>query len=265
MIDTHCHLTDPRLGNQLDAVLFRAAALGVTRFVTISTSVADARRCLDVCRGRDAVRCAVGVHPTYVSEVGADELPSLRDIQADPTVVAIGEVGLDYFHGTEHKARQIEFLNVQLAIAMAAGRPVVIHSRNAIDDTLAIMRDHAVRRAVFHCFTGTRAEAGRILDAGYLLGFTGAVTYRNNFDLRQTVADVPADRFLVETDAPYLSPEPVRKVRTCEPAFTVHTAAKVAEVRRVTVAEVDRLTTANAAALFGWPEVTPPPAVPEAG
>ena len=253
MIDTHCHLTDPRLRSQLDAVLFRAAAVGVTRLVTISTSVADARDCLAVCRGRPNVRCAVGVHPTYVAEVDPAELPSLRDLQADPAVVAIGEVGLDYHYGREHRDRQIEFLNVQLRLAVETNRPLVIHCREAVDDCLAIMKGHPPLRAVFHCFTGTNAEARKVLDAGYLLGFTGVVTYKNCGDLRQTVADVPADRFLVETDAPYLSPEPVRKVRTCEPAFTAHTAARVAEVRGISVAEVDRLTTANAATLFGWP------------
>ena len=253
VIDTHLHLTDPRLGDQLDAVLFRAAAVGVTRFVTISTDVDDARACLNVCRGRDAIRCAVGVHPTYVAQVDRDELHSLREIQADPAVVAVGEIGLDYHYGREHRDRQIEFFSYQLSLAAEVDRPVVIHCREAIDDCLAIMKDHPPVRAVFHCFTGTRAEAGKVLDAGYLLGFTGVVTYKNCGDLRQTVADVPADRFLVETDAPYLSPEPVRKVRTCEPAFVRHTAAKVAEVRGITVAEVDAVTTANAARLFGWP------------
>ena len=254
MIDTHCHLTDPRLGDQLDAVLFRAAAAGVVRCVTISTDVADARAAVAACRGRDRVRCAVGVHPTYVAQVDPAELPALRQIQADPAVVAVGEVGLDYHDGTEHRDRQIAFFEYQLDLAADVGRPVVIHCREAIDDTLAILKRHRPVRAVFHCFTGTAAEAGRVLDAGYLLGFTGVVTFKGCGELHRVAAGVPADRFLVETDAPYLSPVPVRNRRVCEPAFVVHTAARVAELRGITVAEVDALTTRNAAAFYGWPE-----------
>ena len=253
MIDTHCHLTDPRLADQLDAVLARAAAAGVTRLVTISTSVADARLCLATCRGRDAVRCAVGVHPTYVDEVADDEMPALRDLAADPAVVAIGEVGLDYHRGKQGRARQTQFFDQQLQLATDLGRPLVIHCREAIDDCLAILKAHPPVRAVFHCFTGTYDEGRRVLDAGYLIGFTGVVTYKNCGDLRRTAADVPADRFLVETDAPYLSPEPVRKQRVCEPALVMHTASAVAAARGISVDEVDALTTRNAASLFGWP------------
>ena len=251
MIDTHCHLTDPRLHRQLDFVLARAAAAGVPRLVTISTSVADSRACVAVCRGRPNVRCAVGVHPTYVAGVADDELPLLRDIQADPAVVAIGEIGLDYYHGTEHKRRQFDFFNAQLQLATDANRPVVIHCREAVDDCLAVMAAFPAVRAVVHCFTGTAAEARRVLDAGYLIGFTGIVTYKQNDALREVVRLVPDDRLLVETDAPYLSPEPVRKQKTCEPAFTMHTAARVAEVRGTTVERIDEVTTRNADALFG--------------
>ncbi len=264
MIDTHCHLTDPRLASQLDAVLFRAAAAGITRCVTISTDVDDARACLNVCRGRAQVRCAVGVHPTYVSQVEPDELRSLREIQADPAVVAIGEIGLDYHYGREHRDRQIEFFNYQLALAAEGGRAVVIHCREAIDDCLAVMKSHPPVRAVFHCFTGTAAEAAAVVDAGYLLGFTGVVTFKNCGDLRRVATDVPADSFLVETDAPYLSPVPVRNRKVNEPAFTAHVAAQVASWRGVTVAELDARTTANAAGLFGWPAIQPIDAPPEA-
>ena len=253
MIDTHCHLTDPRLASQLDAVLFRAAAAGVTRCVTISTDVADARACLNVCRGRDNVRCAVGVHPTYVNQVEPDELRALREIQADPSVVAIGEVGLDYHYGIDNRQRQVDFLNHQLQLATEVGRPVVIHCREAIDDCLAILRGFSAVRAVFHCFTGTADEARRVLDAGYLIGFTGVVTFKNCGELKRVATDVPPDRFLVETDAPYLSPVPLRNRKVNEPALVVHVAAVVAGWRGVTVAELDEQTTRNAAALFGWP------------
>ena len=253
MIDTHCHLTDPRLAPQVDAVLFRAAAAGVTHAVTIGTDVGDARACLNVCRGRPNVRCAVGVHPTYVAQVELDELRSLREIQADPAVVAIGEIGLDYHYGRDHRDRQVQFLNYQLQLATEVGRPVVIHCREAVDDCLAVLRDFPPVRAVFHCFTGTAAEARKVLDAGYLIGFTGVVTFKNCGALREVATDVPADSFLVETDAPYLSPVPVRNRKVNEPAFVAHVAAQVAQWRGVTVRELDAQTTRNAAGLFGWP------------
>jgi TatD DNase family protein len=253
MIDTHCHLTDPRIAEQLDGVLFRAAAAGVTRMITISLDVADARRCVDLCRGRPNVRCAVGVHPNHVAQVERDELPALRDIQADPSVVAIGEIGLDYHYGREHRDRQVEFFNAQLELATAVGRPVVIHCREAIDDCLAILRGFPEVRAVFHCFTGTAAEGHRVLDAGYMVGFTGVVTFKNGGELRQLAAEVEADRYLVETDSPYLSPEPLRRQKVNEPALVVHVAATVAAARGLTVAQVDEQSTRNAAALFGWP------------
>jgi TatD DNase family protein len=253
LIDTHCHLTDPRLASQLDAVLFRAAAAGVTRCVTISTDIDDARECLNVCRGRENVRCAVGVHPTYVSQVEPDELRSLREIQADASVVAIGEVGLDYHYGTDNRQRQVDFFSYQLELATEVGRPVVIHCREAVDDCLAILRGFPAVRAVFHCFTGTADEARRVLDAGYLIGFTGVVTFKNCGELKRVATDVPAERFLVETDAPYLSPVPVRNRKVNEPAWVMHVAAVVAGWRGVTVAELDEQTTRNAAALFGWP------------
>ncbi len=252
MIDTHCHLTDPRLASQLDAALFRAGVAGVTHAITISTDIDDARACLDVCRGRANVRCAVGVHPTYVAGVEPEQLKSLREIQADPAVVAIGEVGLDYHYGREHRDRQVDFLNFQLQLATDVRRPVVIHSREAVDDCLTILRDFPAVRAVFHCFTGTAAEARKVLDAGYLVGFTGVVTFKNCGELREVATDVPADRFLVETDAPYLSPVPVRNVKVCEPAFVAHVAAKVAGWRGISVRELDEQTTANARELFRW-------------
>lgn len=250
MIDTHCHLTDPRLHSQLAGVLARAAAAGVDRLVTIGTDPADSRGSIELCRGRANVRCTVGVHPNHVREVGLDELPMLRELQADPAVVAIGECGLDY-HYDVPRDRQRQFFVPQLQLAADVRKPVVIHSRESVDDCLAVMRDFPTVRAVFHCFTGTMDEAQRILDAGYLLGFTGPITYKKNDNLRAVVAACPIDRLLVETDAPYLSPEPVRKVKTCEPALVVHTAAVVASVKGMTDAEVDRATTGNAETFYG--------------
>jgi TatD DNase family protein len=253
MLDSHCHLTDPRLGSQLEVVLARARAAGVTRFVTIGTGLADDEAAVALSRGRGDMRCAIGVHPNYSHEATVEELPGLRELQRDPSVVALGEMGLDYFHHYAPRAQQFRIFEPQLQLAIDLNRPVVIHCREATDDCLAVMRKFPAVRAVFHCFTGSPDEARKILDAGHLLGFTGAVTFKKNDALREAVALTPPDRMLVETDAPYLTPEPHRSQKTNEPAMVVHVAATVARVKGMSVEDVDRVTTENAAKLFGWP------------
>ena len=252
MIDTHCHLTDPRLAGQLGDVIERARVAGVTRMITIGTDLEDARAAIALCRGRDNVRCAVGIHPNYTQDATLADVPVLRELHADASVVALGEMGLDYFHHFADRAHQAAMFEAQLALAVELGRPVVIHSREAIDDTLALMRKFTGVRAVFHCFTGSADEAERILADGYWISFTGPVTYKKNDALREVVRLVPIDRLMVETDAPYLSPEPKRAQKTNEPALVMYTAAKVAEVTGMWLDELDRVTTENARRFFGW-------------
>jgi TatD DNase family protein len=252
MIDTHCHLTDPRLSGQLEDVIERARVAGVARMITVGTDLEDDRAAIALCRGRANVRCAVGIHPNYTQHATLADVPVLRELQKDGSVVALGEMGLDYFHQFADRGHQAKLFEAQLALATEVGRPVVIHSREAIDDTLAIMRNFPGVRAVFHCFTGTAEEAERILAAGYWISFTGPVTYKKNDALREVVRRVPIDRLMVETDAPYLSPEPKRGQKTNEPALVMYTAAKVAEVRGMGLDELDRVTTENAARFFEW-------------
>ncbi|MDB5320524.1 MAG: ycfH [Phycisphaerales bacterium] len=252
MIDTHCHLTDARLLEQLDDVLERARLAGVERMITIGTDLEDDRAAIALCRGRENLRCVVGIHPNYTQTASLADLPELRDLQADWAVVALGEMGLDYFHKFADRDHQRRLFEAQMALAAEFKRPVVIHSREAIDDTLAVMKTFPGVNAVFHCFTGSLAEAQRILAEGYWISFTGPVTYKKNDDLRDVVKLVPIDRLMVETDAPYLSPEPKRSHKTNEPALVMYTAAKVAEVKGVPLAELDRVTTANAERFFGW-------------
>src|SRR5580704_8462131 len=178
MIDTHCHLTDPRLLEQLGAVMERAGAAGVDRVVTIGTDPADWEAAIGVTRQYSNVRCAVGAHPNECHRIEMNELPLLRGYCANPAVVALGEMGLDYHYGFEHRARQRECFARQLELAREMGMPVVIHCREAVDDCLGIMAGFARVKAVFHCFTGTMEEAKRIWDAGYLTGFTGVVTFK---------------------------------------------------------------------------------------
>lgn len=252
MIDTHCHLTDPRLTEQLDAVLHRAQSAGVTRMITVGTDLEDARAAIALCRGRDFLRCVVGVHPNYSHECDLARLPELRELQKDPSVVALGEMGLDYFHQFADRKRQREVFEFQMNLAAELKRPVVIHSREAIDDTLAIMRGFPGVAAVFHCFTGSPEEAEKIIAQGYHISFTGALTYKRSDNVRESLRRCPQDRWFVETDAPYLTPEPMRKQKTNEPALVVHVAEVAAREMGMSLEEVDRLTTANAERFFRW-------------
>lgn len=252
MIDSHCHLTYEQLHGQLEGVLSRAKAAGVSRIITIGTSAADAEKAIALCRRHENVRCAVGIHPHHAGEASEADLSALRRLEREPEVLALGEMGLDYHYDFAPRARQHEVFRAQLEHARQAGRPVVIHCREAVDDCLAIFDDFPDIWALFHCFTGTQAEARRILDRGYLIGFTGILTYRRSDELREVARFIPADQMVVETDAPYLSPEPVRKHKNNEPSFVVHTAAALARARGVTVEEVDRQTTENVLRFFRW-------------
>ena len=252
MIDSHCHLTYEPLAKQLDDVLKRAAAAGIQRMITIGTDIADAQRAIELCRGHENIRCAIGIHPHHSGKAQDEDVAWLRSLQQSPTVVALGEMGLDYHYDFAPRDRQAQIFKAQLELARELNRPVVIHNREATDDTLAIMRNFPSVRAVFHCFTGSAAEARKILDQGYLLGFTGIVTYKKSDELREVVKFTPGDRILVETDAPYLSPEPVRKQKVNEPSFVMHTARVVAELRGVSIEELDRITSENVARHFGW-------------
>ena len=252
MIDSHCHLTYDPLAGQLDGVLRRAREAGVTGVITIGTTIEDSRRAVDLARAHANVACAVGVHPSHAHEAPADVAGPLADLVGDPTVVAVGETGIDLYHDRTHVERQRVVFIEQMRLAERVGKPVVIHSRSAVEECLAVMAEFPGVPAVFHCFTGTVEEARRIIARGYYLGFTGPVTYKKSDALREVVRMAPADRILVETDAPYLSPEPMRGKFPNEPAWTVHTAARVAAERGVSVAEIDRITTANCRRLFGW-------------
>jgi TatD DNase family protein len=253
MIDTHCHLTDPRLFEQLEAVIARASAAGVSHLITIGTEIEDDQQAISVCKNRDSVRCAIGVHPNYCANAQVSDLDLLRSLSLSPSVVALGEMGLDYHYPPIDRPRQTLFFQTQLSLAVERNLPVVIHCREAVDDTLAILKSFPSVRGVFHCFTGTCNDAMRILEAGYLLGFTGPVTFKKSDELREVVRRMPADRLIVETDSPYLSPEPFRGQKVNEPALVMHVAKRIATERGIDLQTLDELTTANASRFFGWP------------
>ncbi|MFI5380361.1 MAG: TatD family hydrolase [Tepidisphaerales bacterium] len=252
MIDSHTHLTYPQLFSRLPAVLNNARQAGVTGMITIGTDIADAEKAIALCRRFPHIRCAVGIHPHHSAEARDDHLARLAEVEADPAVLALGEMGLDYHYDFSPRDIQKRIFLAQLDLARQRNRPIVIHCREAVDDCLAILRDFPAIRADFHCFTGVKSEARRILDLGHMIGLTGVVTYKKSDELREIAAFIPDAQLLVETDAPYLAPEPVRKQKNNEPAFVMHTAAAIARIRGVTLQKLDEITTANVARFFGW-------------
>lgn len=251
MVDTHCHLSYAPLMNDLDAVLARAAQAGVKHMITIGTRLRDSVVCRDLAAKYPQISCAVGIHPHHAAEATADELDAVMAMFSDPLVIAAGEMGLDYHYEFAPREAQVKAFEAQIAAAVAANKPLVLHCREAIAESLAILKSFGYPRGVMHCYTGTMDEAKVVLDAGYSIGITGIVTFKNADYLRDIAKMVPIDRLLVETDAPYLSPEPHRRQKNCEPALIVHTYRRIAQLRGITEHTLADQVMTNTQNLFG--------------
>lgn len=262
MIDTHCHLTFPDYGPDrcpggVGAVLERASAKGVRGCITISTTTRDCVAALAIARAHPQVWCTAGVHPLYADQARHD-WAELGRVITDDRCVAWGELGLDNHYKDPSADLQRWVLHEQLELIQATHRtgtvkPIVLHCREAFDDLLPILAHTSLDpgRFVFHCFTGTRADMRKLLDFGACVSFTGVVTYRNADEQREAARLVPHDRFMVETDAPFLSPDPHRSVRPCEPWMASVTAARLAEVRGVPLGALLEQVDATTRRFFG--------------
>ncbi len=282
LIDTHAHLDYPDFAGDFEDVLRRANEAGVTRIITIGTSVESSRRAIALAEKYPNVYAVIGVHPTAADESGEDVITPLRELAKSPRVVAIGETGLDYhrlpsielakerkaqvfakalqssteeqieadIHDGSYKSKQASLFEQQLDLAAELGLNVVIHQRDAWDDTLEIIRPYSDKlRGVFHCFGGTLEQAKEVLDLNHLVSFTGIVTFKNGASVREVAANVPLWQFMVETDCPYLAPVPFRGKR-CEPAHTRLVADSIAAARGINAEELSRSTTETAENFF---------------
>jgi TatD DNase family protein len=252
LVDSHCHLDFPDFAPELEAVVARAEAAGVGRMVTISTRVRRHAQVLAIAERFPNVTCSVGTHPHHAHEeldITADDLVARAQ---HPKVVAIGEAGLDYHYDNSPREAQEQGFRTHIAAARATQLPLVIHAREADDDTARILEEEVGKGpfpAVLHCYTGGPDLARRAIALGHSISFTGIVTFKNSGALRAIAQSLPADRFLVETDAPYLAPLPHRGKRN-EPAYVTEVAKVLAEVRGVSAAEIARQTTENFFRLF---------------
>jgi TatD DNase family protein len=283
LIDTHAHLDFPDFTNDLEDVLGRAAEADVRRVITIGTSIESSRRAIELAEKYPSVYATIGVHPSHAEEAEDDVITPLRELAKNPRVVAIGETGLDYHRlpseavakeeqvqvmtalRTEtdeeieaqirdgaYKSKQASLFQQQLDLAVELGLNVVIHQRDAWEDTLEVLRPYASKlRSVFHCFGGTLEQANEVLNLDHLVSFTGIVTFKNGNAVRQVAAEIPLWKFMVETDCPYLAPAPFRGKR-CEPAYTRIVAETIAAARRISLDEISEATTETAEKFFGF-------------
>ena len=253
LVDTHCHLDDPRFGDDLPAVLQRATGAGVIRVLCIGTDLASSRAALDLARDHELLSAVVGIHPNHAAESAPADWDELVELARLPGVVGIGESGLDRHWDKTPFALQEEFFHRHLALARALDKPIVIHNREADADTARMLRDEFERRGpirgVLHSCAADGPTVETCLAMGLHISFSGMLTYKNADAIRAIAATVPVERLLVETDAPYLAPIPVRGKRN-EPAFVAHTASCLATLRGIAVEQLGELTTRNALELF---------------
>lgn len=252
LVDHHCHLDFPQFAAERDQVIARAAAAGVGVIVTISTSIRRLPELLKIAEAYPNVFCSVGTHPHIAHQELDIPVEEIVRLSEHPKVVAIGEAGLDYHYKNSTPEAQAEGLRRHIAAARITGLPLEIHSREADEDMACILEEEHAKGpfpAILHCFTGGRDLAMRALKLGVMISFSGVVTFRNSDELRSIAAEVPLDQMLVETDAPFLAPVPLRG-KTNEPAFVVHTAEVLAKVKGVTPEELAKATTENFFRLF---------------
>jgi len=252
LIDTHCHLAHGRLCRQVPAVMERALAAGVKAVICAAGDLRESKAALELARGRREVFSTAGLHPHEAKAADERYIEVIGSLAAEPGNVAVGEIGLDYHYDHSPRPDQRRVFAEQLDLARRLGKPVMIHTREAFEDTLAILGESGIdgRQVVFHSFTGGPAEARKALDIGAVVSFSGIVTFKGAQDVRQAAMLVPADRIVIETDGPYLAPEPVRKMWPNEPANVAHVAARLAAIRGAKPEDFAELATANAIRFF---------------
>lgn len=235
--DVHCHLNNEAFAEDLKAVIARAKGEGVNTIVNVGWDLPSSEYALQLARQNEGFWAVVGVHPQDAKDIEGELEPQLKTLAQAPQAIAIGEIGLDYHYLNSPKAVQQEIFRRQLSVATELGLPVVIHSREATEDTLEILGEFQLERCLLHCYSGSWETAQIAFDRGYYLSFGGPVTFKNSRRAVEVVEQMPLERLLLETDAPYLAPEPVRGKRN-EPALIVHTYQKVAQLRGLSAREL---------------------------
>ncbi|MEJ6952256.1 TatD family hydrolase [Natronospora cellulosivora (SeqCode)] len=256
LIDTHAHLDFPKFNKDRVEVIAEAWDKGLSYIVNVGADMLSSKRSVVLAHEYPFIFATVGVHPHEASEVDDDALEKLKEYAQDEKVLAIGEIGLDYHYDNSPRDIQREAFKKQLLLAKELGLPVVIHSREADDDTLKILKEYypGIKGGIMHCFGSGIEMARECLDLGLYLAFGGVITFKNAKGLRDVLKEVPLERILLETDSPYLTPAPFRGKRN-EPKFIRHIAEKIAEIKECSLIEVAETTTANAIKVYNLPEL----------
>ncbi len=245
LIDTHCHLTDNYVSGDLDDVLTRAAAAGVGMIICPTANPADIPGAIKIAETHNNIFATIGIHPEYA---GVDATQYLTDaVLTHPRVVGVGEIGLDYHCGNENRTAQIKLFEQQLELAKKYALPVAVHTRDAEDDTIAILNSDV--RGVMHCFTSSWDLAKIMLDRGFYFSASGILTFKNAGEIRETFAKIPIDRIVIETDSPYCAPVPHRG-NVCEPAFVADTARVLAQIKNLHLDELAPILAENTQRLY---------------
>ena len=258
LIDTHCHLTFEQLAGDIEAVVDRSRAAGVVGWITVGTDPQHNRKVVEFANRFENMYAGVGIHPHDAKDVTADTMAELKELARSEKVVAIGETGLDFHYDFSPRQDQRRIFEAQLDIARELNLPVIIHCREAFDETIDILEQFiglkgGLKGVVFHCFSGSVGQARIVLDHGFYISLTGAVTFKNAEKARQAAKMVPTDRLMLETDCPYMSPAPMRKQKINEPALMVHTARFLAELKEMVPADFAEAVTAASKSFFGLP------------
>ena len=246
LFDTHCHLMSSTYRNlDVQEIIDEAGVSGVSKMCTVGYDLPTSKQALDIARRFSNVYAAVGIHPNEVVKHHQGDLLTLKNLTHANRVVAIGEIGLDYFHHTTNRKQQKEWFIAQLKLAKAFRLPVLIHCRDAYDDCLAILKEHDVRHGIMHCFLGTPAEAQAFIKQGFYISFSGVATFTNAKKLQATISTVPISKIVLETDAPYLAPVPYRG-RINFPKYLPYVGKRVAAIKNINYEELVQITSFNA-------------------
>lgn len=251
-IDTHAHLFYKNFNGELDDIVKRAIDANVKYMVCPGTCVNTSKQSIELADKYESVYATVGIHPHDTKGFTGKEIDDLRKLAAHKKVVALGEMGLDYFYDFSPKKQQIKAFRAQMDLAVELDLPVVIHNREANEDTMTILREYQSKnvKGQLHCYAGTIEDAEELVDMGYLISFTGNITFKKLEDLREILRTIPIENLMLETDCPFMTPVPFRGKRN-EPSYIPYIAEKVAEIHNISVEEVEQLTTFNAINLFG--------------
>jgi TatD DNase family protein len=255
LIDTHCHLTFEELAGDVEGVIERSKAAGVVGWITVGTDPQQNLKAVELADRYENMYATVGIHPHEARTADDDTLNELKRLAKGEKVVAIGETGLDYHYNHSLHEDQRRVFAQHLEIADDLNLPVIIHSREAFDETIEVLDKYSsvLKGVVFHCFSGSAEQAKIVLDKGFYISFTGVVTFKNAEKTRRVAEVVPLDRLMVETDCPYMSPEPMRKQKINEPAFMVHTARCLAQLKQMDLADFAQKVTATSKTFFCLP------------